>query len=68
MSKELTPRQKTIQVQRSIKSFVKNELEPMMLLEVEKKIESLNKSDVMLSEKNNEVYKLILKNYVKNSS
>ena len=68
MSKELTPRQKTIQVQRSIKNFIKNELEPSMLLEVEKKIESLNKSDVMLSEKNNEVYKLILKNYVKNSS
>lgn len=63
--KLLTKKQKTVEVQRSIKNIIKNIIEPKMLNEVSEMINDKNLPDEYLIQGNNEVHEFILKNNLK---
>lgn len=65
MPRELTQRQKIIEAQRHIKHFIKYDLEPMMLDEVEEKINYEQMPDSWYMERDLSFFHFVKSKYIK---
>jgi hypothetical protein len=65
-NKELTQRQKIIQVQREIKKIIKNDLEKLMMLDIDYTINNIQMEDNWYQENDDNFLNLIKDRYIKN--
>ena len=64
--KNLTKKQKTIQVQRDIKSHIKKNIEPKMMIEAQKMINDIEVNFELLESGNEDIKNQVIKNNLKN--
>lgn len=64
--KKLSKKQKIIDIQRDIKRYLKNELEPKMMKEANELISDIELDDVFLDKDNNEIKNFIISSNLKN--
>lgn len=64
--KKLSKKQKIIYIQRDIKRYLKNELEPKMMKEANELISDIELDDVFLDKDNNEIKNFIISSNLKN--